>query len=326
MLACNMAGAPRMPVAFQWLRTKAGLNGAAPALSRLIGARETVDGKVNGSQRAPGGSRSEAVKAERRAKAAQKKALRLERELAAERQRLGESEQRIAELQAELAGQARAIGEADGAVAELRHRLAQTESALAQRRHESEETAGELATAREALRQMTAARAETEKISAGLKEHVVLLLADVKDRQATFEALQQAHLTELAERDEAFGVVAKQAKTVLTALAARVEAERHKTAQLRRNADDQATEANQAVARLLDEHGRQFLWSRTRLRRRLKLVKRSGLFDAAWYLGHYSDVASSGIDPLRHYVECGAREGRAPNAALAPANGRAEER
>ena len=315
-----------MPVALQWLRSKAGLNGAAPALSRLIAPGETAAGKANGAQRAPGGSRSEAAKAARRATAAQKKASRLDRELAAERQRLGESEQRIAELQAKLAGQARAIGEAEGAAAELRHRLAQTESALARRRHESEETAGELATAREALRQMTAARAEAERISAGLKEHVVLLLADVKDRQAAFEALQQAHQTELAARDKAFDAVARQAKTVLAALAARLEAERLETARLRRKSDDQAIEANQAGARLLDAHGRSFPWSRTRLRRRLNLVKRSGLFDAAWYLGHYRDVASSGTDPLRHYVECGAREGRAPNAALAHSNGRAEER
>lgn len=51
-----------MPVALQWLRTKTGLNGAAPALSRLIGASKTVEGKANGAQRAPGGSRSEAAR------------------------------------------------------------------------------------------------------------------------------------------------------------------------------------------------------------------------------------------------------------------------
>jgi hypothetical protein len=41
-------------------------------------------------------------------------------------------------------------------------------------------------------------------------------------------------------------------------------------------------------------------------------VKRSGLFDAEWYVRHYTDVAASGIDPLRHYVQFGASEGRAP--------------
>jgi len=37
------------------------------------------------------------------------------------------------------------------------------------------------------------------------------------------------------------------------------------------------------------------------------------LFDAAWYLGQYSDVAASGVDPLRHYLEWGFRERRNPN-------------
>ena len=34
------------------------------------------------------------------------------------------------------------------------------------------------------------------------------------------------------------------------------------------------------------------------------------LFDTAWYLDHNGDVASSGLHPLVHYVEIGAREGR----------------
>lgn len=37
------------------------------------------------------------------------------------------------------------------------------------------------------------------------------------------------------------------------------------------------------------------------------------LFDAAWYLGQYPDVASSGVDPLEHYLRWGACEQRDPN-------------
>ncbi|HWX17793.1 MAG TPA: glycoside hydrolase family 99-like domain-containing protein [Chthoniobacterales bacterium] len=37
------------------------------------------------------------------------------------------------------------------------------------------------------------------------------------------------------------------------------------------------------------------------------------LFDAAWYLGQYPEVAASGCDPLTHYLRWGAREGRDPN-------------
>ncbi len=42
-------------------------------------------------------------------------------------------------------------------------------------------------------------------------------------------------------------------------------------------------------------------------------VSRSGLFDPKWYLASYSDVADSGIDPVRHYIDFGASEGRDPS-------------
>jgi GT2 family glycosyltransferase/glycosyltransferase involved in cell wall biosynthesis len=36
------------------------------------------------------------------------------------------------------------------------------------------------------------------------------------------------------------------------------------------------------------------------------LVRRSGLFDPAWYLRQYPDVASLGMDPIEHYLKVGA--------------------
>jgi GT2 family glycosyltransferase len=42
-------------------------------------------------------------------------------------------------------------------------------------------------------------------------------------------------------------------------------------------------------------------------------IRRSGLFDAEWYLSRYPDVAAVGIDPLEHYCRCGWRRGRDPN-------------
>lgn len=40
---------------------------------------------------------------------------------------------------------------------------------------------------------------------------------------------------------------------------------------------------------------------------------RSLLFDPDWYLTRYPDVAASGLDPIRHFFDNGAREGRDPN-------------
>jgi glycosyltransferase involved in cell wall biosynthesis len=42
-------------------------------------------------------------------------------------------------------------------------------------------------------------------------------------------------------------------------------------------------------------------------------VARSSLFDREWYSKTYPDVAARGIDPVRHYIASGAREGRDPS-------------
>ena len=38
------------------------------------------------------------------------------------------------------------------------------------------------------------------------------------------------------------------------------------------------------------------------------------LFDTDWYRTQYPDVAAAGLDPIRHFFDNGAREGRNPNA------------
>ena len=43
-----------------------------------------------------------------------------------------------------------------------------------------------------------------------------------------------------------------------------------------------------------------------------EVAKKSGLFDPEYYLATYPDVAQRNIDPLVHYLEEGAREGRNP--------------
>ena len=54
--------------------------------------------------------------------------------------------------------------------------------------------------------------------------------------------------------------------------------------------------------------------SRSRvLDRAATVIAGSTLFDSDWYLTRYPDVAANGLDPLRHYVEFGWREGRDPS-------------
>jgi hypothetical protein len=234
--------------------------------------------------------------------------VRLETELASEHQQ-------AAQLKSELEA-------AEDSLAELRHRLAQTESALAQRSHETEQTAGELAAARASRAEAEAARIQAEKVSVGLKQHLDVLLADVKQRQA--------HAAEQADADAS---LARQVKQVLAVL----DTQRHELAEQARAAQAaelhrQQSEAERLrrvaaleiarAAGLINHSGAStvrrrwhFIWLAARL-------KRSGLFDAEWYRRYNTDVADSGIDPLRHYVQFGAREGRAPNPGLLAPNGK----
>ena len=58
-------------------------------------------------------------------------------------------------------------------------------------------------------------------------------------------------------------------------------------------------------------------------RKRLRLDRRTrakylGHFDFTWYLATNPDVAASRLDPLRHYLEYGWREGRRPNSDFCP--------
>jgi SAM-dependent methyltransferase len=46
--------------------------------------------------------------------------------------------------------------------------------------------------------------------------------------------------------------------------------------------------------------------------RRIHIISASPLFDSAWYLKRYPDVASSGLDPALHYLRFGAFENRNP--------------
>lgn len=43
-----------------------------------------------------------------------------------------------------------------------------------------------------------------------------------------------------------------------------------------------------------------------------RIISKSKLFDRKWYLKTYPDVASSGMDPLKHYINFGWKENRLP--------------
>lgn len=54
----------------------------------------------------------------------------------------------------------------------------------------------------------------------------------------------------------------------------------------------------------------------SRLRSARAVIGQSRLFDAAWYLDRYPDVAAASADPLDHFIRNGGSEGRHPSAAF----------
>jgi len=67
--------------------------------------------------------------------------------------------------------------------------------------------------------------------------------------------------------------------------------------------------AAQSIARLFKYTNKE----RKKILKQVDLLKASGLFDEAWYLSAYPDVASAGIDPVKHYLSHGVAEGRNPS-------------
>lgn len=54
--------------------------------------------------------------------------------------------------------------------------------------------------------------------------------------------------------------------------------------------------------------------SNVRLARQMALLRKTGLFDPDWYASAHKDVSASRMDPAKHYIYYGSKEGRAPNA------------
>jgi len=76
-------------------------------------------------------------------------------------------------------------------------------------------------------------------------------------------------------------------------------------------------EIGEVVAVILQSPGWNILPARFRRRWQMNIIGKSGLVEADWYLQQHPDVADAQADPVRHYIEHGAKEGRSPNARYA---------
>jgi Glycosyltransferase sugar-binding region containing DXD motif len=56
-----------------------------------------------------------------------------------------------------------------------------------------------------------------------------------------------------------------------------------------------------------------FFKSKSSEQKDIDILRNSPLFNAQWYLERYPDIREAGIDPVQHYIEYGADEGRDPS-------------
>ena len=272
-----------------------------------------------------------------------------------------------AELRREIEQRIADIAKAEAALDESARRAEEVAASLAAREAELEALTEELQALRQEKIEAEAAVSEGERISIGLKEHIELLMEDVKKVEASLEQrrhagdkvsdTKQAYERELqqlkADLETAIGekrsqeaaiveketVIAENGKAIaekekvntglkehvhlLMGDVGRMESEveqlkaQKQAAETARRASEAIWhEVNRVIAAMLVETGGPLMPRAMRIKRKMARFEATGLFDRDWYLKENPDVAQSGMDPLRHYVQYGAREGRAPNARL----------
>ena len=220
------------------------------------------------------------------------------------------AQERIAQAEAASAEQARlAEGYREHVellAAELRERRAANA--------DLEQACRTLAAEKDALaRRLDGELAEAAQRLKAREEELAAARQEAEARRAEAENAEARSRELSAQLDARFNEIAEISR-LLRAREAEAEAQRVQAEQAVARA---AKEFGRAVATLMDDRRHLLFWSQARLRRAMATVRRSGLFDASWYLEHYPDVAQAGIDPIKHYVLFGAREGRLPNGRIA---------
>jgi chromosome segregation ATPase len=171
----------------------------------------------------------------------------------------------------------------------LKGRVSHLESELAQRRAEMEETDGLLKTAQQEL---------------GILNEKLERLRNSSRKEA--EELRRANAEAEEQLRERYGEIVTLTRMLSTETMAARKFERNAA---RLGSIAQEFERGLGRGRL----GRwlnsmlPWRWQFKRIRRR---IERQGLFDSRAYLKANPDVASAGVNPLRHYLAHGASEGR----------------
>lgn len=308
-------------------RIRSRLDEAGHAFARLVALQHFHQGQ--------------AAKLEKSLAAAEKKSAEAEARLADAEKRLSLAAAEIGELKSRLAMTESALKQRSVEAEDLaREKFALANELAAATRARTDQSAGSTAAAEAIQSELQARFAEIARLSLLVKE-LEEKMAAAEGRRAAAEATRAELEALLAARSAEFENRERQSRAeAAAALEAREAAFERKYAELdalfaarvveadevRRSlkATDAARHALEldaalragAAARAIAEAPLAPAFKGRQLRARVMMLMKAGLFDADWYRAHNKDVAEAGVDPARHFVEFGAREGRAPSAAV----------
>lgn len=228
--------------------------------------------------------------------------------------------------------------------AELTERIEQAEAAACAREAEltarMERTRAEgVAREAELSNQLGAMRIEVAAREAAALAHVADLETEFATREATLATRAARAEAKLLAREEAAAAAAAAFEDVIAGERTRVEHLRMQYDVLTNSRRYRAASTLASLYHRLPRPIRRSVeWAlrkrlRLRLKRQQRIIERSGRFDARYYLHTNPDVSQMEMDPIRHYLLYGAREGRNPSAefdtrtylALHPDAGRSGE-
>lgn len=221
---------------------------------------------------------------------------------------LADASARIAESQASASAQVSAVEQkALTREKDLQEKLAALEAKLAERFGEIERLTRMLEQEEGLHRKVASERAslqsrlsEIEKRCVGLENEVVRRGDEVSRIQAQIAAVEKSRL---AETDRA-----ERLKDVIAAAVTYMEHDKIRLLAMLGSASWRATGLLRRARRWLSGTSAPPIAMGADVFR----IRMSGLFDPAWYLAKYQDVAANGMDPAVHYLLYGGVEGRDP--------------
>lgn len=223
-------------------------------------------------------------------------------------------ETQLAEIEARLTAERQAAAEQ---IASLTAHSEQIAGSLAAASTDLEETRASLSSAQAELQDRELlVQTANDALDASRLE-----LQSLNEKLAEFISGEQVYLERLAEADSRLESVQAENASVISARDGALAEVGHLNARLSL-LEEQVREAHGVIQALRSSTSwkvtrplRALKRIRARLneRRDLGLVRESGLFDKAWYIGAYRDVDPARIDPLLHFIRYGGFEGRNPS-------------